>query len=155
MTQTLQVELRQRKPFASLEQEATISIARTAALLEHGTAEALKPHGLTPTQYNALRILRGAEPEGLCRNEVRDRLIARVPDATRLLERLEETGLVARAREGEDRRFVRARITSAGLELLAALDGEVEQLHRRQLGHLGERKLRALVDLLAEARDRP
>jgi DNA-binding MarR family transcriptional regulator len=154
MSPSLQAEIRQRKPFASLEQEATLSISRTAALLEHAGAEALKPHGLTPTQYNALRILRGAEPEGLCRNEVRDRLIARVPDATRLLERLEEMELVVRAREGDDRRFVRARITRAGLALLAVLDPVVEQLHRRQLGHLGERKLRALVDLLAEARDR-
>jgi DNA-binding MarR family transcriptional regulator len=154
MTPTLQAELRQRKPFSTLEQEASISIARTAALLEHAGAEALKPYGLTPTQYNALRILRGAEPEGLCRNEVRDRLIARVPDTTRLLERLEEVELVTRAREGDDRRFVRARITRRGLDLLATLDPVIEQLHRRQLGHLGERKLRVLVDLLAEARER-
>ena len=154
MTPSLLTELRQRKPFSSLEQEASLSVARTAALLEHGSAEALKPYGLTPTQYNALRILRGAEPEGLCRNEVRDRLIARVPDATRLLERLEEMELVVRAREGDDRRYVRARITGAGLELLATLDPVILELHRRQLGHLGERKLRALVELLAEARDR-
>src|SRR3990172_9879074 len=107
MPRTLQSELRQRKPFSSLEQEAMLSIARTAAQLEHTTAEALKPHGITPTQYNALRILRGAGAEGLCRNEVRDRLLARVPDATRLLDRLEAMGLVLRAREGEDRRFVR------------------------------------------------
>jgi DNA-binding MarR family transcriptional regulator len=154
MTPSLLTELRQRKPFSSLEQEASLSVARTAALLEHGSAEALKPYGLTPTQYNALRILRGAEPEGLCRNEVRDRLIARVPDATRLLERLEEMELVVRAREGDDRRYVRARITGAGLELLATLDPVILDLHRRQLGHLGERRLRALVELLAEARDR-
>jgi DNA-binding MarR family transcriptional regulator len=154
MTPSLLTELRQRKPFSSLEQEASLSVARTAALLEHGSAEALKPYGLTPTQYNALRILRGAEPEGLCRNEVRDRLIARVPDATRLLERLEEMELVVRAREGDDRRYVRARITGTGLELLATLDPVILELHRRQLGHLGERKLRALVELLAEARDR-
>ncbi|HEX6106772.1 MAG TPA: MarR family winged helix-turn-helix transcriptional regulator [Gemmatimonadales bacterium] len=153
MPTTLHAELRQRKPFASLEQEAMLSIARTAAVLEHGAAEVLKPHGLTPTQFNALRILRGAGAEGLCRNEVRDRLIARVPDATRLLERLCEMGLVVREREGQDRRFVRARITRAGLELLDALDGVMLGLHRRQLGHLGERKLRALVELLAEARD--
>ncbi|HEX2220601.1 MAG TPA: MarR family transcriptional regulator [Gemmatimonadales bacterium] len=153
MPRTLQAELRQRKPFASLEQEAMVSIARTAAVLEHATAEALKPYGLTPTQYNALRILRGAEPEGLGRNEVRDRLIARVPDATRLLDRLGEMGLVVRAREGDDRRVVRARITRAGLELLAGLEDVVQRLHRRQLGHLGERKLRTLVNLLAEARE--
>ena len=155
MSPRLQSELKQRKPFGSLEQEALLSIARTAALLDHATAEALKPYGLTPTQYNALRILRGAEPEGLCRNEVRDRLVARVPDATRLLERLGDMGLVVREREGDDRRFVRSRITRAGLDLLRPLDEVIQTLHRKQLGHLGERKLRTLVGLLGEARKQP
>ena len=154
MSRTLQAELRQRKPFSSPEHEAVVSIARTAALLDHETSEALKEHGLTPTQYNALRILRGAGTEGLCRNEIRDRLVARVPDATRLLDRLSEMGLVVRAREGEDRRFVRTRITSAGRELIEPLDAVVIALHRRQLGHLGREKLRALIGLLEEARDR-
>lgn len=154
MTPGLQSQLKQRKPFGSLEHEAMLSIARTAALLDHGTAEALRPYDLTPTQFNALRILRGAEPDGLCRNEVRDRLVARVPDATRLLDRLGDMGLVVREREGGDRRFVRARITAAGLELLGSLDGVIQGLHRQQLGHLGQRKLRALVNLLREARMR-
>jgi DNA-binding MarR family transcriptional regulator len=152
MSSILQSELKQRKPFGSLEQEAMLSIARTAALLEHGTAEALKPYGLTPTQYNVLRILRGAEPAGLCRNEVRDRLVARVPDATRLLDRLEDVGLVLRERKGDDRRFVRSRITRAGLDLLGSLDDVIQALHAAQLGHLGGRKLRDLVGLLGEAR---
>jgi DNA-binding MarR family transcriptional regulator len=155
MSRTLQAELRQRKPFSSLEQEAMLSIARTAAQLEHTTAEALKPHGITPTQYNALRILRGAGPDGLCRNEVRDRLVARVPDATRLLDRVEAMGLVLRAREGVDRRFVRARITAAGLGLLSRLDGAIVELHHRQLGHLGHRKLATLIELLDDAREAP
>lgn len=155
MTPSLQSELQQRKPFGSLEQEAMLSIARTAALLEHGTAEALKPYGLTPTQYNALRILRGAEPGGLCRNEVRDRLVARVPDATRLLDRLDEMGLVVRERQGDDRRFVRSRITRKGLDLLRPLDEVTQALHARQLGHLGEGNLRTLVGLLGEARKQP
>lgn len=155
MPGALQGELRQRKPFGSLEHEAVLSIARTAAVLDHGIAEALRSHALTPTQYNALRILRGAEPEGLCRNEVRDRLVARVPDATRLLDRLTDMGLVVRAREGDDRRFVRARITPAGLDLLAALDPIVDTLHFEQLGHLGRQKLRTLIQLLGEARAHP
>jgi DNA-binding MarR family transcriptional regulator len=146
-------EIKQRKPFRTAEQEAAVSLARTAALLEHGAVEALRPAGLTPTQYNVLRILRGAEPEGLGRNEVRDRLVARVPDATRLLDRLEDMGLVVRARGGDDRRVVVARITRAGLDLIAPLDGAMERLHRRQLGHLGERKLRTLLALLAESRE--
>jgi DNA-binding MarR family transcriptional regulator len=155
MSPSLRSELKQRKPFVSPEQEALLSIARTAALLDHATAEALKPYGLTPTQYNALRILRGAGADGLYRNEVRDRLVARVPDATRLLDRLADMGLVVRSREGEDRRFVRARITSAGLDLLRPLDSVVRSLHREQLGHLGRRQLRVLIRLLEEVRSKP
>jgi len=155
MTRDLLDELKQRRPFGSLEQEAMLSIARTSAILEYENAEAFKSYGVTPTQYNALRILRGAEPDGLCRNEVRDRLVARVPDATRLLDRLVEIGLVVRTREGGDRRFVRSRITAAGLDLLGRLDGVVEELHRRQLGHLPQARLRMLIELLGEARDRP
>ena len=154
MPKNLQTELKRSKPFSSLEQEAMLSLARTAARLDHDMLDVLKPYRLTPTQYNALRILRGAGPEGLCRNEVRDRLVARVPDATRLLDRLEETGLVVRGREGGDRRFVRARITPKGLDLLGRLDQVVIDLHQQQLGHLGRAKLRALIDLLADARDR-
>ena len=152
MSPILQAELRQRKPFSGLEHEAVLNLARTAAMLEHSTAETLKEHGLTPTQYNALRILRGAGGEGLCRNEVRDRLVARVPDTTRLLDRLSEMGLVVREREGDDRRFVRTRITRAGLELIQPLDEIMAALHRRQLGHLGRDKLRRLIRLLEEAR---
>jgi DNA-binding MarR family transcriptional regulator len=152
MPLTLQEEIRQRKPFVSTEEEAMLSIARTAAVLDHMAGEMLKKHGLTVTQYNALRILRGAGAEGLCRNEIRDRLIARVPDATRLLDRLEESGLVTRTREGEDRRFVLSRITPAGLELLARLDPEVSAMNRRMLGHLSQSKLRTLIELMAEAR---
>jgi DNA-binding MarR family transcriptional regulator len=151
---SIQAELKQRTPYPTREQEAVVSIARTAALLDHAGAEVLKPYGLTPTQYNALRILRGAEPQGLGRNEVRDRLISRVPDATRLLDRLVEMGLVVRTRGGRDRRVVVARITPAGLDLIAPLDAVLERLHCRQVGHLGERKLRTLINLLAEARER-
>jgi DNA-binding MarR family transcriptional regulator len=154
MSPSLQSELKQRKPFASLEHEAVVSLARTAAILEHETAEALKPHGLTPTQYNALRILRGAVPDGLCRNEIRDRLISPMPDATRLLDRLVEMGFIVREREGEDRRFVRARITSEGRELVDRLDDVIHSLHREQLGHLGQERLRRLVQLLDDARTR-
>jgi DNA-binding MarR family transcriptional regulator len=153
MPRSIQEELKQRKPFRTLEEEASVSLARTAALMEHAAGEVLRRHGLTPTQYNVLRILRGAEPDGLGRNEVRDRLIFKVSDATRLLDRLEEMGLVARTRGGEDRRVVVARITRKGLDLLAPLDREIEQFNRQKLGHMGERKLRTLLTLLAEARE--
>jgi hypothetical protein len=99
MPPRLQDELKQTKPFASLEQEALLSIERTAAVLRHQLGEELKPLGVTPTQYNVLRILRGAGPAGLCRNEIRDRLVAQVPDVTRLLDRMEDAGLIVRGRD--------------------------------------------------------
>jgi DNA-binding MarR family transcriptional regulator len=151
MASQLQAELRQKKPFESLEEEAMLSIKRTAAEIDYLGAELLKPWGITGTQYNALRILRGAGPDGLCRNEIRDRLIARVPDATRLLDRLEEMKLVTRVR-GEDRRFVQTRITPAGLELLEELHDQVAALNKRHLGHLGPQRLRLLIELLADVR---
>src|SRR4051794_8759267 len=98
MARGLQSELKQTKPFRSLEEEAPLNIARTAAVLEHALAQALKPYDITPTQYNVLRILRGAGRDGLCRNEVGERLVTRVPDVTRLLDRMEEQGLLARER---------------------------------------------------------
>jgi len=150
----LQKELRQTKPFRSLEVEAALSIARTAARLDHGVAQALKPFGLTPTQYNVLRILRGAGAEGLCRNAVGERLVAPVPDVTRLLDRMEDAALISRERSGTDRRFVTTRITGKGLDLLDQIDAPLAALHQRQLGHLGKRNLKVLVDVLTEARER-
>lgn len=150
----LQDELKQTRPFASLEHEAAVGIARTAAVLEHEVAETLRPHGVTPTQYNALRILRGAGPAGLCRNDVGARMVAMVPDATRLLDRLEQMGLVTRERSSADRRLVLTRITAAGLALLAALDQPMQQLHVRRLGPLGPDRLRALIQTLEDARQR-
>jgi DNA-binding MarR family transcriptional regulator len=152
MTTNLRDEIKQTKPFRSLEQEAMLSVERTAAVLGHRLAEGLRPHGITPTQYNVLRILRGAEPAGLCRNDIRDRLIAQVPDVTRLLDRMEESGLITRERDTVDRRLVNARITQAGLDLLDTLADKVEEIHQDQLGHLTETELRALIDLLAVAR---
>ena len=149
---SLQDELKQTRPFPSLQEEAVIAIARTAAVLTHNGAEAIKPFGLTPTQYNALRILRGSEPNGLCRNEIRDRLITRVPDVTRLLDRLADMGLVVRGREDDDRRLVRTRITRKGLELIAPLDEILTRLHARQLARVPPDQLRTLVDTLAAAR---
>lgn len=154
MTNTLQQELRQTKPFQSLEAEAYLNIARTAALLGTEFSEALKPYGLTPTQYNVLRILRGAGSSGLCRYEVGERLVTPVPDVTRLLDRLETGGLAGRARDPEDRRQVKARITPDGLKLLRELDEALLELHHRQLGHLGTERLSTLVDILAAARER-
>jgi len=150
---SLKTEIKQTKPFGSLEQEAQLNIERTAAVLGHAFAEALKPYDITPTQYNALRILRGAGKDGLCRNEVRERLIAQVPDVTRLLDRLEEIGLIERERSSADRRLVTTRITAEGLALLRKLDQPIADVHKRHLGHMTERQLRTLNELLTLARE--
>jgi DNA-binding MarR family transcriptional regulator len=149
---SLRDELKQTRPFRSLEQEALLSIERTAAMLGYAFAEELKAYGLTPTQYNVLRILRGAGETGLCRHEVSCRLIAPVPDVTRLLDRMESAGLIERERDPGDRRLVRTRITRHALDLIAKLDQPMEQIHRRQLGHMSKADLKRLVALLEEAR---
>jgi DNA-binding MarR family transcriptional regulator len=151
----LQTEIKQSKPFGSLQEEAYLSIIRTAAMLSHSFNEALRTRGITGTQYNALRVLRGAGPKGLCRNEVRDRLVAQVPDATRLLDRLERMGLIERQRQGDDRRFVTTRITQAGLDVLAELDGPVAQLHLEQMDNrVSDAELRTVVTVLERIRSR-
>lgn len=152
MTRPLYVELKQTRPFDLIEEELHLSIVRTAALLEHAMVQVLKPYGLTPTQYNVLRILRGAGEAGLCRNEVGARLLRQVPDVTRLLDRLMELKLIGRSRQDEDRRLVRTRITPKGLELLARLDGPIRAFHTERVSGVSRQKLRQLVDLLAELR---
>jgi DNA-binding MarR family transcriptional regulator len=152
MTPALRDELRQRKPFRSLGQEAHLNLVRTAALLTDAFEQMLKPAGITGAQYNVLRILRGAEPGGLCRNELRDRMLTRMPDMTRLLDRMEEAGLVTRERDGDDRRLVTARITARGRRILDDLDAEVLKEHRRRLGHLDAGQLRALIEALTLVR---
>jgi DNA-binding MarR family transcriptional regulator len=143
------------RPFKSVEEEAILSIARTAALIEHGGAEAFKPYGLTTTQYNVLRILRGAGQEGLCRNEVGERLVTKVPDVTRLLDRMEAAGLIVRERGAQDRRFVATRITEKALKLLEKIDRELPAMHARQLGHVSQKRLRELISILEEIRNAP
>ena len=154
MTTHLQSEIKQNRPFVSLEQEAMLNIGRTQALLSYSIIEALKPFDITPTQYNVLRILRGSAPNGLCREDIRERLVAQVPDVTRLLDRLEQAGLVDRARDTTDRRLVNTRITESGLELLKKLDEPVNAAHEKQLGHLTRAELRTLITLLEKCREK-
>lgn len=132
---------------------AFLDLQRTCDLLARGPAQILKNEDLSPTQYNVLRILRGS-PDGLPCGEIANRMITRDPDITRLLDRLEKRGLISRWRESKDRRVVLARITPNGLKLLTRLDQPVEEAHRKQLGHLGKDRLRALAELLAVARAR-
>lgn len=153
MARPLHEELRSARPYDLLEEEAHLSIVRTAALVEHAMAQVLKPYDLTSTQYNVLRILRGAGPEGLCRNEIGDRLLRAVPDVTRLLDRMTRQKLIGRQRSDTDRRLVRTTITRRGLDLLADLDAPVREFHRSRLAGLEPRELRQLVDTLAEVRN--
>ena len=155
MPSALGAELKQNKPFTSLKEEAALSIARTAAVLDHQISQALKAHALTPSQYNVLRILRGAGAEGLCRNEVGARLVTQVPDVTRLLDRMEDTGLISRQRGSLDRRYVTTRITRKGLELVDQLDKPMRELLHTMLGHVSDKSLRAVVDGLAAVREKP
>ncbi len=154
MAGRLQAEIKQTKPFPSVEEEAFISVQRTADALLQCVAETLKPLGLSPTQYNALRILRGAGPDGLACREIAERMITRDPDVTRILDRLEDRGLVSRTRHARDRRVILTRITAAGRDVLGRLDEPITDAHTRQLGHLGGRRLRALIGLLEGARSR-
>lgn len=152
MTPDLREELKQTKPFSSLQQEAQLSIMRTAACLTDSLDRIFSPFGITATQYNALRILRGAGANGLCRNELRDRMITRMPDVTRLLDRMEDAGLVTRSRDGADRRLVSTRITERGTRLLDELADAVAQEHQHQLGRLSKEQLEVLISLLTEVR---
>jgi DNA-binding MarR family transcriptional regulator len=119
--------------------------------LSRGPAQVIKAEDLSATQYNVLRILRGA-PEGLACGEIGNRMITRDPDITRLLDRLEKRGLISRARDTKDRRMVLTHITPDGLKLLARLDQPVQEAHRRQLGHLGRERFRQLAELLSACR---
>jgi len=148
----LRKEIKQTKPFGSVEEEAFLGLQRTADALMRGMVEVLKPAGLSPTQYNILRILRGAGEEGLACREVGERMISRDPDMTRLLDRLEARHLVARERGRRDRRVITTRITPEGRELLKRLDAAVSEFPRRRMGHVGAERLRSLVRVLDQLR---
>lgn len=153
MTPTLQVEIKQKRPFGSLGEEVYLNLLRTADALLRQVETALKPAGLSSTQYNVLRILRGAAPGGLACCEISDRMITHDPDITRLLDRLEARGLVKRERERSDRRVVKARITAEGLRILKTLDEPIAALHRRQVRQVDPNSLRLLIRLLEQARE--
>ncbi|HEU4697675.1 MAG TPA: MarR family transcriptional regulator [Gemmatimonadales bacterium] len=152
MSSRLQAELKQTRPFPSRGTEALLSILRTAAVLEHQLGEVLKPFGLTPTQHNVLRILRGAGSAGLCGREIGERLVASVPDVPRLLERMEALRLISRERDAADRRHVTARITPKGLELLARVAPELAAVEHARVRELSDAELTALIDGLAAVR---
>lgn len=148
---TLQDEIKKREPFRCPEQEVALNIARTHDRLTADFSRLFKEHGISESQYNALRILRGAG-EALPCLEVAARMITQLPDITRLVDRLEGSGLAERERIAEDRRVVLVRITKRGLKVLEELDEPVLALHREQLGHLTREELATLNRLLVKAR---
>ncbi len=147
----LQSALKKQRPFDAPEEEVSLNLMRTGDILQAGFARLFKEHGISSPLYNVLRILRGEGAPLPCL-EVASRMVTRVPDMTRLVDRLEALGLVARARIEEDRRVVLVAITETGLALLESLEGPVHDLHRRQLGHLSPEETAELNRLLVKAR---
>lgn len=152
MPDDLQAELKQKKPFPRVTAEALLSVLRTAAVLEHQLTDAVKPYGITHTQYNVLRILRGAGVHGLCGREVAQRMVSRVPDVSRLLDRMEETGLIGRERDPDDRRNVTARITRKGLTMLEHATPQLEVVERARFGRIQTGRLQQLIEVLTTIR---
>jgi len=155
MPHGLREELKQTRPFPRRSAEAAVSVMRTAAILEHELNDVLKPSGLTVTQYNVLRILRGAGEKGLCGREVGERLVSPVPDVSRLLERMEDVGLLSRERDAKDRRHVTARLTESGRRLLESVTPALEAVERARFGRLTESALQAMITSLAQVRENP
>jgi DNA-binding MarR family transcriptional regulator len=149
----LQDELKKREPFATLEQEAVLNLFRTSDRLHHRFARLFREYGLTPSQYNILRILRG-EGKPLPCLEIAQRTITVVPGITGLIDRLENANppLVSRQRSDEDRRIVNVSITQAGLDVLARLDAPLLELHQKAMAHFSTEELGELIRLLEKAR---
>jgi MarR family transcriptional regulator, organic hydroperoxide resistance regulator len=139
-----------QNPTLAAEDRAFIALQKAADKLAVQAEQLLKSNGLTGAQYNVLRILRGAEPHGLACSSIAERMISHDPDMTRLLDRMEKRGLITRERQRDDRRVVKTRITSSGLQLLKRLDAPVGGLHKRQFAHMGAARVRSLADLLDE-----
>jgi DNA-binding MarR family transcriptional regulator len=155
MATRLQDEIKQTRPFARPGDEALLSIVRTASVLEHAMNETLRPYGLTMTQYNVLRILQGAGAAGLCGREIGERLISRVPDVSRLLDRMADAGLVAKERDTADRRHVTTRITAKGRRLLADATPALMEAEGGRMERLSARSVRALIEALELIREGP
>jgi MarR family transcriptional regulator, 2-MHQ and catechol-resistance regulon repressor len=150
----LKSEIAQSLPFASAEEEAILNLFRTSDCLDRAFQHKTRRWGLTATQYNVLRILRGAQPDGLPCAAIGERMIAAEPDITRLLGRLKVLKLVQQRRHPRDRRVVLTHITSAGLEILRAMDPMIRRLPHELLGHMSAAEIQQLIRLLESARRR-
>ncbi len=138
-------EIQQRAPFSRSTEEASVAIKRTAAVLDHAVGEVLRPFGVTPTQYNVLRILQGSSATGLCGREVGTRLVSEVPDVSRLLDRMAELELITRERADDDRRHVTARIASRGVEVLRAVSPHLQALEERMFRGMDDAMVSAMI----------
>ena len=153
MSGKLAKEIRQTKPFASREEEAFLNLGRTYEFLQRRVAELLKSRDLTPTQYNMLRILRGAGTDGVTCSQATERMLSQDPDVTRLLDRMELRGLIRRERSKEDRRVVITRISDLGIELTNQLDDPLHLLLKQLLSRVSQQRLKELIDTLEALRE--
>ena len=153
MAGKIQNEIRQSKAFGSHSEEAVLNILRTSDVMTQLLTDLLKPFGLSPTQYNVLRILRGATGTGVCCREIGERLVTRDPDVTRLIDRLEKRNLLQRTREKGDRRFVTIQLTSCGLELVNQLDYPIEKWNRKLMRNISSGDTKVLIELLERLRE--
>ena len=149
---SLQKEIQQTKPFRSRAQEAALALFRTTDVVRRNISEAIEPAGVTMQQYNVLRILRGAEPDGLNTLTIAERMVERTPGITRMLDRLEKKSWIRRQRGTEDRRCVAVRISAAGLDVLASLDSVVDSADELLIRALTGKELSTLIDMLDRVR---
>ena len=149
----LQQEIQQTRPFELIEEEAMLNIVRTAEVLQRAIADFLDGFGLSPVQYNVLRILRGAGPTGATCSQIGKRMLTHDPDITRLLDRMEARGLIARARDGADRRAVITRITETGLAAVGEIDQPLKKLFQTRLGKISRDEVASLTAQLEKVRE--
>jgi DNA-binding MarR family transcriptional regulator len=151
---SLKHEIAQQRPFSSTEEEAMLNLIRTSDSVNRAFQRRIRKWGVTSTQYNVLRILRGARPRGLTCAAIGDRMITAEPDITRLLSRLKTLKLIKQHRDRNDRRVVWTQISDAGLELLKSMDATINQLPQELLGHMSEADVSELIRLLELARQK-
>lgn len=149
----LKREIGQERPFSSVEEEAFLNLLRTSDCLHRASQRRIRKWGVTSTQYNVLRILRGAHPHGLTCSAIGERMITEVPDITRLLARLKAMKLIRQQRDKHDGRVVWTHISASGLQLLSKMDPEIRQFPKDLLGHIAETELGEMIRLLERARE--
>jgi DNA-binding MarR family transcriptional regulator len=151
----LHEELGESQPFQVPEQEAYLNLVRTHALLSDEVAELFKQHHLSQPLYNVLKVVARVGDAGMPSQSIAQYMVARDPDITRLVDRLQKDGLIERERDDQDRRIVRVRVTPSGLDAIEKLDPLIWKLHQQQLGHLNQEQIELLNQLLVSARLKP